>query len=341
MSVKGIAAVVREFKKPLQIEEMTFADPKPTEVLVKITATGICHTDLHAIDGDWPIKPSLPFVPGHEGVGVVVKIGALVNHVKEGDRVGLPWIREACGACEWCISGWETLCPLAVYGGYTSNGSFGQYVVAPGAYVIPIPDDLSDTVAAPILCAGVTTWKAIKETEARSGDWIAVSGIGGLGHLAVRYAKAMGMHVAAIDVADDKLDLARSIGADLVIDARTSDPAAVAQKEFQGAHGVVITAPSQIAFQQGLGVTRRKGTCVLVGLPPADLPAPIFDIVMKRITIRGSLVGTRTDLAEALSFAGQMNIAPHITVRPFAEINPSIEELAQGKVKGRIVVAFD
>lgn len=341
MSIKGLAAISRKFQQPLLIEEMEFPDPGPGEVLVKMAATGVCHTDLHAVNGDWPIKPTLPFVPGHEGVGTIVRAGSSVKNVKEGDRVGLPWLHQACGYCEWCLSGWETLCPKAVFGGYSANGSFAEYEIGPAAYVIPIPAGLTSNAAAPILCAGVTTWKALKQADLTAGDWVAISGIGGLGHLALQYAKAMGLHIAAIDVAEDKLALARALHADIVVDARTTNPAEFLQKEIGGAHGVIITAPSKAAFQQGLGMTRRKGTCVLVGLPSGDFPVSIFDMVLRGITIRGSFVGTRSDQAEALSFASHSQVVSEIHLRPFRDVNDALDDLAKGNVTGRTVLTFE
>ncbi len=341
MSVKGLAAVAHRFGAALTIEEMEFRDPEPHEVLVKLAATGVCHTDIHAIAGDWPVKPTLPFVPGHEGVGTVVRAGSDVTHIKEGDRVGLAWLHEACGLCEWCLTGWETLCPKAVFGGYSANGSFAEYALAPAAYVIPIPKGLSDTAAAPILCAGVTTWKALKQAKLTAGEWVAISGIGGLGHLAIQYAKAMGLQVAAIDVADDKLGLAHSLHADLVIDARKSNPAELLQQKIGGAHGVIITAPSKAAFQQGIGMTRREGTCVLVGLPAGEFPVSIFDVVASGLTIRGSFVGTRTDQVEALGFASRGEVVTEIYVRPFQEVNDALDRLRHGTVTGRTVLTFE
>jgi propanol-preferring alcohol dehydrogenase len=341
MSIKGLAAVSRKFQQPLLIEEMDFPDPGPDEVLVKMAATGVCHTDLHAVNGDWPIKPTLPFVPGHEGVGTIVRAGSAVENVKEGDRVGLPWLHQACGYCEWCLSGWETLCPKAVFGGYSANGSFAEYEIGSAAYVIPIPAGLTSNAAAPILCAGVTTWKALKQADLKAGDWVAISGIGGLGHLALQYAKAMGLQIAAIDVAEDKLALARALHADIVVDAGATDPAEFLQKEIGGAHGVIITAPSKAAFQQGLGMTRRKGTCVLVGLPAGDFPVSIFDMVLRGITIRGSFVGTRSDQAEALSFASHSQVVSDIHLRPFREVNDALDDLAKGRVTGRTVLTFE
>jgi propanol-preferring alcohol dehydrogenase len=203
--------------------------------LVEIIASGVCHTDLHAADGDWPVKPTLPFTPGHEGAGIVVALGSGVTHLKEGDRVGIAWLHSACGYCEFCLSGWETLCPKQKNSGYSVNGSFAQYAVAQADYLGRIPDNLSFVDAAPILCAGVTTYKGLKETEARPGAWVVISGVGGLGHVAIQYAKAMGLHVAAVDLGPEKMALAKKLGAELAIDAKTQDPPAEIQKQIGGA----------------------------------------------------------------------------------------------------------
>jgi len=340
MSVTGLGAVARESHKPLILEQFNFRDPGPEEVLVRLHASGVCHTDVHAIDADWPIKPSFPFIPGHEGVGIVEKIGNAVHGMKEGDRVGLPWLRSACGHCEWCLSGWETLCPGAAYGGYTANGSFAEYAVAPAAYVGHIPSKLSDIDAAPILCAGVTTWKALKETEAKTGEWLAVIGVGGLGQMAVQYARAMGLHVIAVDIDPQKLMLAKDLGAEICLNAREPDVAQQVQKAVGGAHGVVVTAVSLGAFRQAVDMTRRKGTCVLVGLPPGEFQIPLFDVVLKRLTIRGSFVGTREDLNEALSVSAESNIRSVIETMPLTLVNEALTRLKAGKVEGRIVLTM-
>src|SRR5215471_9856352 len=340
MPTKGRGALARNFKQPLHLEEVTFSDPGPGEILVRMRASGVCHTDLHAVDGDWPIKPHLPFIPGHEGIGVAAKIGPGVQGVKEGDRVGLPWLRAACGQCEWCLTGWETLCPKAVYGGYTANGSFADYVLAPAAYVAHIPNSLSDVDAAPILCAGVTMWKALKETEAQPGQWVAISGVGGLGQLGVQYAVAMGLQVIAIDIDPEKLPVAKRMGAEITLNAKQDDVVKTVQSEIGGAHGVVVTAVSLSAFTQAIDITRRKGTCVLVGLPPGEFPTPIFDVVLKRITIRGSLVGTRADLQDCLSIAAHRNIRSHAQTEPLEKVNRTLDDLRQGKIKGRVVLTM-
>src|SRR5678816_1995960 len=265
------AAVVEKFREPLQIREVPVPSPGPGQALVQIIATGVCHTDLHAADGDWPVKPTPPFIPGHEGAGVVVALGPGVTHLKEGDRVGIAWLHSACGHCEFCVSGWETLCHAQQNSGYSVNGSFAQFALAQAAFLCRIPDQLSFVEAAPILCAGVTTYKGLKETDARPGEWVVISGVGGLGHVAIQYAKAMGLHVAAVDLGPEKMALARKLGAEIAVDAKTQDPAAEIQKQIGGAQGVLVTAVSTIAFKQAIGMLRRGGTCVLNGLPPGCL----------------------------------------------------------------------
>jgi propanol-preferring alcohol dehydrogenase len=332
------AAVVPALGRPLLIEEVPVPEVGPGQILVKVAASGVCHTDLHAAEGDWPVKPTPPFIPGHEGVGQVAAVGLGVTAVKEGDRVGVPWLHTACGRCEYCVTGWETLCPGQKNTGYGVNGGFAEYVLADPDYVGQLPDALEFGAAAPILCAGVTVYKGLKETDTKPGDWVVISGIGGLGHTAVQYAKAMGLHVAAVDIAEDKLALAKQLGADLAVNAATTDAVATVQRETGGAHGVLVTAVSPTAFAQAIGMVRRKGTVALVGLPPGDFPAPIFEIVLKRITVRGSIVGTRMDLAEALAFAGEGKVRSHFSWAALEEINEVFERMRQGAIDGRVVL---
>jgi propanol-preferring alcohol dehydrogenase len=332
------AAVAHAFREPLTLEDVPIPTPGVGQVLVRVVASGVCHTDLHATDGDWPIKPALPFIPGHEGVGYVAACGAGVTTLKEGDRVGVPWLHSACGVCDYCLTGWETLCPHQQNTGYSVNGGYAEYVLAPAAFAGRLPDRLGFTEAAPILCAGVTTYKGLKETGTRPGEWVVISGVGGLGHVAVQYATAMGLHVAAVDVADEKLALARELGAEITINATTTDPADELQRLIGGAHGALITAVSPIAFRQGIGMLRRGGTCALVGLPPGEFPAPIFDIVLKRLTIRGSIVGTRKDLQEALQFAADGKVQATIESQPLEAINAIFDRLRRGAVQGRVVL---
>jgi len=341
MTQKMKAAVVKHFGQPLELEEWDVPTPGPGQILIKTEACGVCHTDVHAANGDWPLKPTLPFIPGHEGIGRVVALGSGVTAVKEGDRVGVPWLYSACGHCEYCLSAWETVCPEAQFGGYSKNGGFAEYMLGDPNYVAHIPAGLKSTEAAPIICAGITTYKGIKETGAKPGQWIAISGIGGLGHLAIQYAKVMGLHICAIDIDDGKLAHARNLGADFVINARNGDAVAALKKETGGgAHGVVITAPSLGAFKQGVGMTRKHGTCVLIGLPPGEFPTPLFDVVSNCITIRGSFVGNRQDMAEALAFAADGKVKADIELQPLSAINQVLERLQHGDVASRVVIDF-
>ena len=334
------AAVVREFRQPLVIEEVAVPQPKPGEILVRIAASGVCHTDLHAADGDWPVKPQPPFIPGHEGVGHVAAVGAGVSHVKEGDRVGVPWLYSACGHCRHCLGGWETLCETQQNTGYSVNGGFAEYVIADPDYVGKLPDSVSFVDVAPILCAGVTVYKGLKSTDTRPGDWVVVSGIGGLGHMAVQYAKAMGLNVAAVDVSDEKLDLAKRLGATLTVNARDADPAAAIRTQIGGAQGVLVTAVSPKAFEQALGMVGRGGTVSLVGLPPGSFPLPIFSTVLNGITVRGSIVGTRLDLQQALDFAGAGKVKATVASEPLENINDIFARMRAGAIEGRIVIDF-
>ena len=336
MTMTMKAAVVRDFKAPLVIEEMPVPQPGEGQILVKFEATGVCHTDLHAARGDWPVKPNPPFIPGHEGVGFVAALGKGVTRVKEGDHVGVPWLHTACGYCPHCRTGWETLCGSQKNTGYSVNGSFAQYGLADPDYVGLLPSKLEFGPAAPVLCAGVTVYKGLKETEVKPGEWVLISGIGGLGHMAVQYAKAMGMHVAAVDIFPEKLELARKLGADVTINAR--DEKAVAEFQAHGVHGALVTAVSPKAMEQAFHLLRSHGTMALVGLPPGFISLPVFDTVLKRITVRGSIVGTRQDLEESLEFAGEGKVASHFSWDKLENINAIFETMEKGAIDGRIVL---
>jgi propanol-preferring alcohol dehydrogenase len=334
------AATVVEFGKPLVIDDVPVPEVPDGQVLVKIAASGVCHTDLHAANGDWPVKPTLPFIPGHEGVGHVARLGRGVKHLKEGDRVGVPWLHTACGHCEHCITGWETLCDSQQMTGYTVNGGYAEYTLADPGYVGLLPSSLGFAAAAPVLCAGVTVYKGLKVLDCKPGDWVAISGIGGLGHMAVQYAKTMGFHVVAVDVAEDKLALARKLGAEMTVNAATADPVKEVQRALRGAHGVLVTAVSRTAFEQGLGMLHKRGTMSLVGLPPGNFDLPIFDVVLNAKTIRGSIVGTRKDLEEALTFAGEGKVKAHYTTDRVDNINAIFDRMKAGAIDGRVVMEF-
>lgn len=332
------AAVVSEFKSSLAIVELEIPEVKAGDVLVKIHACGVCHTDLHACHGDWPVKPKLPLVPGHEGVGEIVALGSQVTHLNIGDRVGVPWLYSACGHCEYCLQGRETLCMEQQNAGYSVDGSFAQYCLADGGYVVKVPDGISSIDAAPLFCAGLTSYKALKVSEVKAGEWVAIYGVGGLGHLAIQYAKAMGMKVVAVDTGAEKLALAKELGASHCIDYAVENPASKIEQLIGGAHGVVCTAVSKEAFEASYHSLRRGGCFVLVGLPPDQIPLPIFDTVLKGIKVVGSIVGTRKDLQECLAFAADGLVKARIQVRTLDEINDIFQEMEVGDITGRVVM---
>lgn len=332
------AAVVTELGKPLDIREHPVPQIGVGQVLVRVRASGVCHTDLHAAMGDWPVKPTAPFIPGHEGAGEIVALGTGVTHLKEGDRVGVPWLHSACGRCEHCTGGWETLCESQQNTGYSVDGAYAEYVAADADYVGQLPDGFDFGPASPVLCAGVTVYKGLKEAEVRPGQWVAILGIGGLGHMAVQYAKAMGMHVVAIDIADSKLKLAKSLGADEIINAADVDPVQEVISQIGGVHGALVTAVNTKAFAQATGMLRRHGTMSLVGLPPGDFPLPIFDVVLKRLTVRGSIVGTRLDLSEALALAAEGQVKTTFNWAKLDDINEIFGWMREGRIEGRVVL---
>jgi len=334
------AAVVRAYREPLSLEEVPVPEVPAGQILVKVAACGVCHTDLHAADGDWPVKPPLPFIPGHEGVGHVTAVGAGVRNIREGDRVGVPWLHTACGHCEHCLTGWETLCDGQQMTGYTVNGGFAEYVLADPAYVGHLPSGLSFESLAPILCAGVTVYKGLKVLDARPGQWVAIVGVGGLGHLAVQYARAMGYHVVAVDIDKDRLAQAQQLGAELCVNSAEQDPVAVLQQELRGVHGALVTAVSRESFGQSLGMLHKRGTMSMVGLPPGDFALPIFDVVLNAKTVRGSIVGSRQDLNEALQFAADGVVHASTTTHRLDEINRIFDDLRHGRVDGRAVLSF-
>lgn len=335
------AAVVKAFGKPLVIEDVPVPVPGPGELLVKLKACGVCHTDLHAASGDWPVKPVPPFIPGHEAAGVVAALGPGVTDFKIGDAVGVAWLHDACLRCEYCETGWETLCEHQHNTGYSVNGGFAEYVIASAAFAARLPANVNFAKIAPILCAGVTTYKGLKETDTRPGEWVVISGVGGLGHVAIQYAKAMGLKAIGLDIAEDKLKLALEAGADHAVNALDKDAVErVIAFTGGGDHGVLVTAVSTPAFAQALKMVRRKGTVSLVGLPPGEFPTPIFDVVLKRITVRGSIVGTRRDLDEAVAFAAEGKVKAEITTAPLSEINTIFDRMKAGKIDGRVVLDF-
>jgi propanol-preferring alcohol dehydrogenase len=332
------AAVVHAFHDALSVETVPALDLTAGQIRVKVEATGLCHTDIHAAHGDWPVKPSPPFVPGHEGVGIVVELGPSVSEVALGDRVAMPWLGYACGVCDYCVSGWETLCLEQKNMGYSFDGTFGEYATAYARYVVKVPAGVDPFDAAPLTCAGVTTYKAVKVAGTRSSDLVAVFGVGGLGHLAIQYAAIAGGRVIAVDINDAKLDLARELGAEFTINALTEDPIEAIQK-LGGADQAIALAVAPKAFEQAYGSLRRGGTLVFVALPADnEVKLPIFETVLNGITIVGSIVGTRAELRDvfALHAAGKTTVIRE--TRALADVNEAIADVESGRVVARIVL---
>jgi len=332
------AAVVHDFAEPLAIDEVPRPVPGPDDVVVRIEASGLCHTDIHAAHGDWPVKPHPPFTPGHEAVGIVERAGSRVSAVAVGDRVAIPWLGYACGHCDHCVAGWETLCEAQRNTGYSIDGGFAEYVKADGRFVVKVPAGIDPAEAAPLTCAGVTTYKAVKVSGARPSDTVAVFGIGGLGHLALQYARIAGARVVAVDLVDEKLALARELGAEATVNAADEDPVRV----LGGLGGVdvaIATAVSPRAFEQAYGALKRGGTLVFVGLPADNyIQLPIFETVLNGITVVGSIVGTRLDLREVfeLHAAGMTRVV--YEERALAEVNEAIADVEAGRVPARLVL---
>lgn len=336
------AAVVTSFSAPIEIHDVPVPEPGPGQVLVRIEASGLCHTDIHAAHGDWPVKPTLPFVPGHEGVGIVEALGEGVTNRSIGDRVALPWLGHACGHCHYCVTGWETLCEQQQNTGYSIDGGLAEYAVADATYVVPVPEGLMPIDAAPLTCAGVTTYKAVKVAHVQPTERVAIFGIGGLGHLALQYAKIVGATVIAVDVEESKLDLATELGADHVVNAAEVDPVA-AIEALGGADVAIVLAVLPSVFEQAFTSLRRGGRLVCVGLPPESegpMKLPIFPTVLKGISVIGSIVGTRQDLTEVFELHAQGRTRVVAELRKLDEINDAVEDVLAGRAPARLVFEF-
>ena len=335
------AAVVTAFSAPLEIVEREIPKPGVGQVLIRMETCGLCHTDIHAAGGDWPAKPTPPFVPGHEGVGIVEQLGSGVTTRRIGERVAIAWLGSACGDCRYCIDGRETLCESQQNSGYSVDGAFAEYAVASAAYVVPVPDGISSLDAAPLTCAGLTTYKAMKVADIQPTERVGVFGIGGLGHLAVQYAHIMGGSVVAVDIEQAKLDLAKELGAEHLVNADRTDPVA-AITALGGLDVAVVLAASPRVFEQAFASLRRGGRLVCVAMP-ADggaMNIPIFETVVKGISIIGSIVGTRQDLAEvfALHAAGRTRVIAE--TRRLDDVNAAIAEVLSGQIPARLVFEF-
>lgn len=336
------AAVLHALSEPLSIEELPLPVPAAGEVLIKVAACGVCHSDLHLAHGDWDLlKPitKLPLVLGHEVTGTIEALGSGAEGFVIGDRVGVPWLHYTCGQCEYCLAGRETLCGKQQITGCTVDGGFAEFIKAKASHTAKLPDNLGFDEAAPLLCAGLTVHHAMRDADARAGQRVAIFGIGGLGHLAVQLAKARGAEVIAVDVAEDKLALARECGADHTVNAAASQ-AYKEIKKLGGAHVAMVTSGSKAAYETALRSLRRGGTLSIVGMAPEPISLSTVAMVSGEYRIVASAVGTREDLREVLQFAAEGKIKCHTEQRPFDQAANVLEEMSSGKLIGRVVLTF-
>ena len=335
------AVVVNPEGTNVQLIENKELRPLETgEALVDIEYCGVCHTDLHVAHGDFGKVPGR--VLGHEGIGIVKEIAPDVKSLKVGDRVSVAWFFEGCGACEYCTTGRETLCRTVKNAGYSVDGGMAEQCIVTADYAVKVPAGLDPAQASSITCAGVTTYKAIKEAHLQPGQWTVIFGAGGLGNLAVQYAKKVfNAHVVAVDINNDKLALAKEVGADIVINGHeVDDVAALIQEKTGGAHSAVVTAVSKVAFNQAVDSVRAGGRVVAVGLPSEMMDLSIVKTVLDGIQVIGSLVGTRKDLEEAFQFGAEGLVVPVVQKRPVSDAVDVFDEMEAGTIQGRMVLDF-
>ncbi len=334
------AAVLHEFAQPLALEEVPRPKPAAGEVLIEVEACGVCHSDLHVANGDWSQLAGIvkkPLILGHEIAGRVVEAGGEAREAHVGDRVGVSWIHWTCGECEFCREGNENLCARQKITGVTVDGGYAEYVAAPASHVAKIPVGLSSAEAAPLFCAGVTVFRALKQSGIAPGERLAVFGVGGLGHLAVQIGCALGADVTAVDLSEDKLALAKSLGAAHALDA--ASPRVV--KELRGRGGVhvaLVAAAAKAAYEAAFSSLRPTGTLLVVGLPAEPICFPPILMAAGEVRIRASAVGTRGDLGEVLAMAAAGKIRCQVAARPLPQVNDVFAELARGRISGRIVL---
>lgn len=337
------AAILRGFGQPLRIEEIPTPSPDPDEVLIKVEACGVCHSDLHIIDGDQAgfkaiTKPAL--IPGHEVVGRVVAKGASVENLSLGDRVGVAWMHASCGICEQCREGLENLCRKFVITGVMVDGGYAQFMRAKASHAVAVPAALEFIEAAPLFCAGVTVYRALRNAGVGSGQRVAVLGIGGLGHLAVQVARAFGAEVLALDVAEDKLELARELGASRAMNA--SDPQTIKEvRQLGGMHVAVVTSAAKAAYDTALKCLRPAGTLSVVGLPADALTFSALALISGEIRIIGSAVGTREDLRATLALGASGKVRCRTETKPLESVNEVLGRMRQGAITGRVVLTLE
>ena len=334
------AAVLHEFKRPLEIEEIERPSPGAGEVLIEVEACGVCHSDLHVADGDWSQFAQIvkkPLILGHEIAGHVVETGEGVQDLSVGDRVGVPWLYWSCGECDSCREGYENLCVKQKITGVTVDGGYAEFVKAPASHATKIPAGLSSFEAAPLFCAGVTVYRALKKGRIVPGRRLGIFGIGGLGHLAVQIGRELGAEIIAIDVSDEKLALAKSLGASATFNAASTEAGKQLKKQG-GVHVALVTSASKAAYETAFYALRPTGTLLVVGLPAENICFPPIMMAAAEVSIYASAVGTRQDLAEVLALGARGKVHCQVATRPLTQANEVLEELRRGQVSGRIVL---
>jgi alcohol dehydrogenase, propanol-preferring len=332
------AAVIPEFGQPVVIEDRPIPEPGPGQITVRTEASGLCHTDIHAADGDWPARPAPPFVPGHEGVGTVHAAGAGVTGLEPGDRVAVPWLGYACGVCEYCMSGREQLCPRQRNTGYSVDGCQAEYFLAEAAFAVPVPDAVESAAAAPLTCVGVAMYAAVRAAQVRPAELVMISNAAGPGQLAVQYAKIFGATVAADGASDEQLQLVRDLGADLAIDTRAEDPA-TALRAQGGAHAAIWLGTGDASFAAAYAALRRGGRLVLAGRrAPGTVSIPVLDAVLNGISVIGSPGGTRADLAAVFALHAMGRTRMIYETRPLHAVNAAAGDLRRGHSTPRLVL---
>jgi propanol-preferring alcohol dehydrogenase len=333
------AAIVREHNQPLTIEDAEIPAPGRDEVLIKVAACGVCHSDLHIAEGDWSHLQRIikrPLIPGHEAVGLVIERGEAVTNLNIGDRVGLAWTHWTCGECELCKEGRENLCPNQIITGATVDGGYAEFVKGKASHALKVPEALTSEEAAPLFCAGVTVYHAIKSSGLKPGQRVAILGVGGLGHLAVQIAKCFGAHVIAVDISDDKLEFARRLGADVTLNA--ADEVVKKIRKMGGAHVAVVTSAAKAAYDSAFYAVRSGGTLMVVGMPAEDLSFPA--IMMREMKIMSAATGTREDLREVLDLAAAGRVKCQVETRSLDQVNQVFDEMRRAQIMGRVVLTM-
>ncbi len=335
--MEKMRAIVVTPEQGTEIVKKKLRPLKSGEALLKMICCGVCHTDLHVKNADFGDVSGR--ILGHEGIGEVVEVADDVTSLKVGDRSSVAWFFEGCGHCEYCTTGRETLCREVKNSGYTVDGGMAEYCIVTADYSVKVPDGLDSAPASSITCAGITCYKAIKEANLIPGQWILISGLGGLGNLAVQYAKEVfNLKVIGVDINDTQLNFAKESGADILINPLHEDVGKVVHEKVGGVHGAVVTAVAKSAFNQAVDALRAGGTVVAVGLPSESMDLSIPRLVLDGIEVKGSLVGTRQDLAEAFQAGAEGKVIPKCEMRPMEDINEIFEEMEAGKIQGRMVL---